>query len=131
MKPGPLANVLKITVLGLSLALVICGITLILSGGFSIQGLILRIYLFFFALKIFFCELGFKFMLGLFPYMGTFFGKGFFLIFVGVLMIGFDGVWTLSGIIGLIMMICGFGFIILKLGGMEKDRPDPNAATGT
>ena len=122
MKPGPLANILKFTVLGLSVALVLCGVTLILGGGFSIQGLVLRIYLFFFAIKIFFCEIGANFMLSLFPYMRTFFGKGFFLIFVGVLMIGFDGILTLSGIVGLVMLACGVSFILLKLGGMEKDR---------
>lgn len=117
MQAGKLKKVLKLITLGLSFALIASGIQLLLGGGFSVQGFILRIYLFFFALKIFFCELGAKFMLNLFPYMATFFGKGFFLIFVGVLTIGFVGIGSFSGIIGLAFLICGFGFIILKLLG--------------
>lgn len=61
-------------------------------------------------------------MLALFPYMDSFFGKGVFIIFIGLLMIGFDKIGSLSGVVGIVLLTCGCAFIVLKLMGLEKDR---------
>ena len=119
---GKLYWTLKLTVIVLSIGIVFAGISLILGGGLSLQKFVVRIYIFFFAAKLLLCEIGCSFVTDLFPYMNGYFGKGFFLIFVGVLMVSFSNTFDLSRLIGLVLGVCGVGFMVLKMMGYENGK---------
>lgn len=121
---GKLFWTLKLTVIILSIGIIFAGISLILGAGLSLQQFVLRIYVFLFAIKILVCELRCGPFLDLFPYMDGYFGKGLFLNFVGVLMISISDTLDLSRLIGIILLICGFGFVILKLMGYENGKKE-------
>lgn len=124
LSKGKVYWILKAVVLFLSIGIIFAGISLILGAGLSLQQFVLRIYLFLFAIKIFICELRCAPFLRLFPYMDNFVGKGLFLIFVGVLMVSITNAFDLSRIIGIVLVGCGIGFIILRSIGytVEGDK---------
>ena len=114
---------IKIVVLLIALSIVFSAISLLITSivELSLQKIVLRIYLIFFAVKIVICEIGLAFVLTWFPYIKSFVGKGMFFIFVGVLMISIsDKALELSTVCGAAICLCGLGFIGLKFLGYES-----------
>ena len=118
--------ILKAVILVLCIGIILSAISVLLLTlvSFEIQFFVLSIYLLGFAVKIILCELHLKYALYLFPYMKLNIGKGVFFIFVGIVMISFGfGTYIITGIMGIIMLVCGVGFLILQCIPMnEKEQ---------
>lgn len=121
--------ILKAILIILSILIIFSGVAAILEAvaSLSIQHLILAIYVIFFAIKIILCEIHLRPVLYMFPYMRSYIGKGLFLVFVGLVMISFGfGTFLVTAIFGIVMLLCGIGFIVLPFlpihdTGKEKD----------
>lgn len=77
----------------------------------KINLIVLKAYYILFAILIILCELGLTSILNLFGFMGNLYGKGVFVIFVGISM--FKKEFELKTIIAIVFMLCGVGFIIM------------------
>jgi len=106
--------ILKIIVLVICIGIVFAAIAILLDtlAEFHIQHLVLSIYIIGFAGKIILCELHLGLVLSIFPYMKNPTGKGIFFILVGIMMLSW-GILKLIGIMGIVMIVAGVGFIIL------------------
>jgi COPI associated protein len=80
-----------------------------LSG--EINYVVLQIYYFVFALLLLLGECGFKATTRMFGFLGNLFGKGLFVILIGMSM--FIGKFDFRSIIAVVLIICGTIYLVL------------------
>lgn len=79
--------------------------------GKPINQIIMIFYYLLFAGLLLFSELGFERVLRMFGFLGNLFGKGVFVLLIGISMFG--GGFTLKTIIAIVLMICGVLYMLL------------------
>ncbi|EME27598.1 hypothetical protein Gasu2_40240 [Galdieria sulphuraria] len=91
------------------------------------RNVIINIYLIIFAVLIILSELGFSFLLKRFSFLDTFFGRGVFYIFVGLLAVDTHWFQILAGVFvaayGLVLVFMSF-FVDSKLSKSPFSRQD-------
>jgi multidrug transporter EmrE-like cation transporter len=79
--------------------------------GEGINLVILQIYYFVFAMMMILCECGFKASTRMFGFLGNLFGKGMFVILVGMSM--FTQEFSFKSVIAIALIVCGAIYLIL------------------
>jgi hypothetical protein len=127
----------QIVIILLSLACSCClaaaGVLLFISGGVTVQSVILGIYFLLFGVFAFVCELWWPPQLAsLFPPFGQFWGKAFYFLFFGLLIIQDpnDGKNVFFWL-GLVNIVGALVFLILGLLGLRGTVSQPKAPYGS